>query len=291
MNNKQKRIPFLPSITTLLMVICLLLVLLYFLYIYYEFSPGESPTEKAIAHKLRREAKVGEKYQFDLADPEQAPEGIREAIRLGYKIMLNTPQYTSEYAGDRLSCTNCHFAGGDTIGGKGNGISLAGVAAKYPKYSERKHGVEDLAARVNDCFERSLNGKSLPLDSPEMLAILTYLQWISKNTPIYGEIPWLGLPLMASKHIPNADNGKQIYDRQCALCHGKEGLGEVHSQIPPLWGPQSFNDGAGMYHEATLAAFIHMNMPYEEPTVSKESALDLAAFIRQQPRPLGGFAP
>lgn len=285
MNNNPDRYPYLPSITTILMIVFVILVLLFFLHAFYEFSPGKTVVERAIAHKLNREAHISEKYELKLVDPGQAPEEIRETVRLGYKILLNTPQYAPQYAGDRLSCTNCHFAGGDTMGGKGNGISLVGVAAKYPQYNERKKGVEDLAGRVNDCFERSLNGQALPLNSQEMLAILTYLHWISKSIPIYGETPWLGLPQLETKHLSNSDDGKKVYDIKCALCHGKEGLGEVHDNIPPVWGPESFNDGAGMCKESTLASFIHMNMPYEEPTVSIKEALDVAAFIIQQPRP------
>jgi thiosulfate dehydrogenase len=279
---------FLPSFTTIFMFVFLLLVLLFFLHAFYEFSPGKTRIERAVAYKQKREAKGMEKFEFKLVDPGQAPEKIRDTIRLGYKIMLNTPEYAPEYAGDRLSCTNCHFAGGDTTGGKGNGISLVGVAAKYPHYNERKNGIEDLGERINDCFEKSLNGYPLPLDSPEMLAILTYLHWISKSTPIYGQTPWLGLPHLETKHTPNIDNGKKVYNQQCALCHGKEGLGEVHVLIPPLWGPESFNDAAGMCRESTMAAFIHTSMPYEEPKVSINDAFDVAAFILQQPRPKYG---
>lgn len=59
--------------------------------------------------------------------------------------------------------------------------------------------------------------------------------------------------------------------------------------MPPLWGPQSFNDGAGMNRLITAANFIHDNMPdgtsYDHPQLSVEQAWDVAAFVVAQPRP------
>lgn len=249
-----------------------------------QFGPAESPTEKAIAAKLRKEGL--ENLHFDLVDPGQAPEPIRDLVQLGYQIMLHTPENASDYVGDRLNCTNCHFGGGNTIGGKQAGIALAGVAATYPNYNARMEKVLDLPARINNCFMRSMNGKALPLDSKEMLALVTYFQWISNGFPIYREVPWLGLPHLRSNHVPDPLNGQKIYADKCALCHGVEGLGEVHADIPPLWGPHSYNVHAGMQNVETLASFVYSNMPYNEPSsLSVEQALDVAAFISQQPRP------
>lgn len=282
MNNNPTNYQF---VTSGLILISIILVVLFFLYQFHQYSPEESPTKRAIKHKLSLEAKEEKKFEFDLVDPSQAPQAIREAIELGYKIMIQTSQHAPGHANDRLSCTNCHFAGGDTTGGKGGGISLAGVAGRYPQYSEKHKSVQDLAGRVNDCFERSLNGKALPLDSEEMLAILAYLEWISKGVPIYEKVPWLGLPHLDFTHLPNSENGKKVYELQCATCHGKDGEGDKEHLIPPVWGPNSYNDGAGMHVESTLASFIYMNMPYEEPTVSLEEAADVAAFVARQPRP------
>lgn len=285
MNPNQKNHTSYHFILTGIILVSCILVLLFFLYEFQEYPPEESPTERAINHKLERESKEEQKFQFDLVDPSQAPQFIREAVHFGYQIMIHTAQYVPGHARKEMSCTNCHFAGGDTTGGKGGGISLAGVAARYPQYSERHKSVQDLAGRVNDCFERSLNGEALALDSQEMLAILSYLHWISKGVPIYEKVPWLGLPHLEIMHLANAEKGKMIYEMKCALCHGKEGEGEVEHQIPPVWGPNSYNDGAGMHVESTLAAFIYMNMPYGEPTVSLQEAADVAAFIARQPRP------
>lgn len=100
--------------------------------------------------------------------PEDAPAAIKEAVMLGYHILMDTQKYAPAYVGNRLKCRNCHFKGGLTEGGKGGGLSLVGVGATYPEYRTREHYAADLMTRTNDCFTRSLNGKALPSDSKEI---------------------------------------------------------------------------------------------------------------------------
>jgi thiosulfate dehydrogenase len=84
-------------------------------------------------------------------------------------------------------------------------------------------------------------------------------------------------------HVPDAENGKELYYRCCAICHGHNGEGTTG--VPPLWGPESFNDGAGMNTMIMLSSFVHLNMPYGQPILTTEEALDIAAFVIKQPRP------
>lgn len=279
-----KSIIFIPVI---LLGIALIILLQPFQGVEKGIHPEESLTERVISHKLELENRGLKNLRFDLVDPEQAPPPIREMVELGYHLMLDTPRYASAYVGDRLSCTNCHFAGGNTTSGEGGGIALAGVAAKYPKYDSRMEAVIDLPTRINGCFERSMNGRPLPLDSREMLALTTYFHWISRDMPIYQKVPWLGLKsLKKTDQIPDPEKGKQVYDIQCAICHGKEGQGEVRKEIPPIWGPHAYNSRAGMQNEEALASFIYHNMPYQEPrALTVEQAKDVAAFLVRQPRP------
>jgi thiosulfate dehydrogenase len=56
--------------------------------------------------------------------------------------------------------------------------------------------------------------------------------------------------------------------------------------FPPLWGPDSFNDGAGMARIGNAAAFVETNMPKgAENTLTEAEALDIAAYFTKQPRP------
>jgi thiosulfate dehydrogenase len=55
------------------------------------------------------------------------------------------------------------------------------VASTYPKYRARSGAKENIYKRVNDCFERSLNGKALDTSSKEMQAITAYIKWLGKD--------------------------------------------------------------------------------------------------------------
>jgi thiosulfate dehydrogenase len=211
--------------------------------------------------------------------PEDAPADIKDAIMLGYNILMDTQKYAAKYVGNKLNCKNCHFEAGRSK----EGLSLVGVGATYPKYTARHKFSVDLVSRTNDCFERSMNGRPLPSGTKEMNAIITYYQWISKGLPIYAEIPWLGLKHIQSTQPPDLAKGRQTFAGQCAACHGANGQG---TQIaPPLWGNGSFNDGAGMAKLANLAAFANHFMPKGNPDLSPEQAFDVGAFVTSQPRP------
>ncbi len=215
--------------------------------------------------------------------PEEAPASIRDAVLLGASILADPQKHVGKYVGNTLKCGNCHFNGGISQGGKNGGLSLVGVAATYPKYRERQHAPVDLITRTNDCFERSMNGKPLPPDSPEMTAILTYYQWIAKGLPIYGELPWLSLQPVQDGGAGDKSRGGSTYTSTCAPCHGANGQGTPAA--PAVGGKDSYNDGAGMAKASTLAAFALLNMPRGNPTLSAEQAADVAAYVDSQPRP------
>lgn len=234
---------------------------------------------------------AGHLLGFNLVDPEQAPEEMRESVMRGYHLMINTPYYAPNYVKNDLSCTNCHFMSGDTLGGKNGGISLVGVTATYPKYSKRSGKTISLPERINNCFQRSMNGKPIPEDSIMMTDIIHYLQWISKEVVAIKEVPWLGLPSIRNSHKPDAVTGKKVYENNCALCHRSDGSGGAPlddisgKTVPPLWGKDSFNDGAGMATMDMIAPFIYLNMPYQQAGLTEEEAQDVAAYVLEQKRP------
>ncbi len=241
-------------------------------------------TEKLKKHHYFIMATAHAILGFDLVDPEQAPLKIKERVMLGHRILTQSQQYAAKYVGGQVACANCHFCGGDTLGGKNSGISLVGVTTEFPQYSQREKREINLADRINACFRRSMNGRPLPKDSPEMVAILSYLEWISHDVEHFKNIPWLGLKTLTSKHVPDANNGETVYARHCVICHRADGEG-IAGINPPLWGENSFNDGAGMNTLPRLSAFVYWNMPNEDPILTEEEALDVAAFVIKQPRP------
>lgn len=64
--------------------------------------------------------------------------------------------------------------------------------------------------------------------------------------------------------IAQADGqrGKKLYSDRCATCHAENGQGR--KEDPPVWGAQSFNDGAGLANVAQLASWLKVAMPLDE---------------------------
>lgn len=226
---------------------------------------------------------MGKHYHVDLVDPEMAPESIRAQVMRGYQIIQFTNKLLPDYVDDKLTCNNCHIGAGNTLGGKLGGISLVGSIRTYPKYIPRFQKVIDIVDRINNCLERSMNGKPLARDSEAMQALLAYLDWIASPLPMEKNYPWLGLEKLASLHVPNAKNGALAYEKYCALCHRSDGEGTIHN--PPVWGPHAYNEGAGMSMPSKLASFIYFNMPYDDPFLTEEQAIDIAAYMIEQRRP------
>jgi thiosulfate dehydrogenase len=225
----------------------------------------------------------GKIISFDLVDPQFAPENCKEVVMKGFNIMRNTPKEMPQYCGNTLKCTNCHICAGNTLGQKNGGISLVGVTNKYPRYFERSKKTITLTERIQNCFERSMNGKAPPPDDEGMQAIQYYLKWISTVVKGDKDAPWLGLKLIESTHEPDLTQGALIYAQECASCHLPSGEGT--EEAPPLWGPKSFNDGAGLSNLKPMASFVYFNMPYGNASLKEEEALDVAAFVLSHPRP------
>jgi len=106
-----------------------------------------------------------------------------------------------------LNCTNCHLDGGLNP----NAASFVGLAAVYPEYRARSGRVNTLADRVNECFERSLNGRALPADSSKLQAVVAYITWLSRGVPNGATLPWRGLQRIESRRPLNPANGKQLF--------------------------------------------------------------------------------
>lgn len=88
---------------------------------------------------------------------------------------------------------------------------------------------------------------------------------------------------------PSPERGAKIYAEHCALCHAEDGQGITMADVtvlPPLWGAQSYNWGAGMHRVNTAATFIYENMPLGKAVQLKpQEAWDVAAYINSRERP------
>ncbi|MEZ4796232.1 MAG: c-type cytochrome [Flavobacteriaceae bacterium] len=221
-------------------------------------------------------------------------------IKYGYDLFINTPQHigpgngNSEkiYSGNRLACNNCHL----NAGTKPHAMPLIGVINRFPQYRGRENKIGTIEERINGCFERSLNGKVLPIESDEMTALISYLNWLNRYAPKDGNIEGQGLKeIKIPNREINLENGKKVFDNVCIKCHGSDGKGiillnEYTYQYPPLWGNDSYNNGAGMNRVITAAQFIKANMPFDETyeslKLTDDEAYDVAGYINQMQRPI-----
>ncbi|MEC4718363.1 MULTISPECIES: c-type cytochrome [Noviherbaspirillum] len=212
------------------------------------------------------------------------PQG--DAIRNGKLLLTETHQRLPNNVGNKLTCANCHIGAGTTP----NASPWVGIWGVFPEYRSRGGQINSLQQRVNDCFQRSMNGKALPYDSKEMNDILAYMQWLSTGVPTGVSVKGRGFGPINRELKPNADNGKAVYAAKCASCHGVNGEGMKDAKgaytFPALWGKDSFNVGAGMARTYTAAAFVKHNMPLGQPnTLTDQEAVDVAEFFTHQPRP------
>jgi thiosulfate dehydrogenase len=148
---------------------------------------------------------------------------------------------------------------------------------------------------VADCMERSLNGRAVPDSSRELRAIVAYIQWLGKDIPkgqkVYGT-GFMKLPYLDRAADPVI--GRAVFAAKCQSCHGPAGQGQKLAgntgyQYPPLWGPDSYNDGAGLFRVSNLAKYVKAAMPFgatfDNPQLTNKQAWDVAAFVNSQPRP------
>jgi len=225
-----------------------------------------------------------------------------EFIKYGYQIITHTPSIIGpdvknpdmRYAGNNLACTNCHLESGQ----KKFSAPFVGVTGRFPQFRKRSNTLATIEDRINGCMVRSMNGKKIPLDSKEMIAMVSYMQWLSRGVPAGKSVKGTGfLKIDPPDRKANLMHGKQIFLTNCVTCHGKNGQGKMVRPgdpskgyiYPPLWGPDSFNNGAGMHRLLKAADFIKGNMPfgttYENPKLTDKEAYDVAAYINSKMRP------
>lgn len=198
----------------------------------------------------------------------------------GYRIVTETEKYGARYVGNSLRCTNCHL----DAGRRQFAIPL-NVAGMYPKWRSKNGKRNGIGLRIRECFVYSLDGIMPPEDSPEVLAVAAYISYLSYGEVI-GSAP-IGQGVLTLPHTgydPNPAAGKEIYSNSCEVCHGD--LGQGVGAVPPLWGMDSYNEGAGMANIRRAAGFIWVNMPLGQGrSLSHQNALDVSAYINTQIRP------
>ena len=218
--------------------------------------------------------------------PEEStiPSGpLGDSIKRGEAIFTATHKYAGPFVGNNLNCSNCHL----DKGRKADSIPMWGAWPLYPQFRTKNNKVNTMALRIQECFLYSMNGKKPPADSDVITDLQSYFAWLATGAPTGTVLPGASYPaLPASTMTPDPARGAQVFTKSCAMCHGENGQGNEAAAIPPLWGPGSFNGGAGMHEVEKAARFIRANMPQgQEGSLSPEQARDVAAYINSKPRP------
>ena len=206
----------------------------------------------------------------------------------GKRLLAHTFELLGpDYSGTRMACGSCHLDTGLSPGT----LSLLPAASHYPRMSPRAGASSDVEDRVNECLERSMNGRALPMKSPEMIAMAAYIRALGRRNEAMGASlrRVSEQPFRTPARAADPEAGRKVFEERCASCHGADGAGLPYASrayvFPPLWGPDSFNDGAGMHRVLTAARFIKARMPLGKSDLSDDQAFDVAAYLNSQPRP------
>lgn len=235
------------------------------------------------------------------ADASLGPLPLSDEIKRGFRIFTDTPREVPQLAPGGMSCSNCHMNAGQ----REKSLPLVGVAGLFPEYNRRAGRLFSLGDRIAECFLRSenttggtLSPEELPTPtSPEVLAVSAYLTWLSRGSEVGKNPSWRGQNTIAAAALIPVEKldprkGEAIYSDRCVTCHGADGQGVAigDKKAGPLWGPGSWNDGAGAARIYTLAGMIRYSMPYLDPgNMTDEEAQLVAAFINSKPRPVYPF--
>ncbi|PKG73566.1 cytochrome C [Shewanella sp. GutCb] len=275
---------------------------------------------------IAKAKQVGQAYLVprDLSSIPQGEFG--DKVRFGYQLFVNSQQMRDSYVGNNLNCSNCHMNAGRRANAAPLWAAYFAYPAyrkkndKVNSYEERlqgcftysmngtppasgskelvalsaysywlgmsglmdQAGVTDAVPELSDS-ELLKGGKREDMPLPE--AVKTAM-----TQPERAALPGKGFPKIAAPKLAySPKRGSEVYQVHCQSCHGADGQGYESAgvySLPPLWGPQSFNWGAGMHRVNTAAYFIYENMPFSKSVqLSNQQAWDVAAYINAQERP------
>ena len=301
LNDQDDRIQqgLLPVISKLIFVIVVLIIGLIAMPVifYYSNQPNKPKdtisTSDAASTDVKKDA-VAYWTAPEVSSITEAKQ--KEQIEYGKELIAHTAKYLGPKGSvlkisNGMNCQNCHLQAGTATFGNNYGS----VASLYPKFRARSGSIENIYKRVNDCFERSLNGKAIDTASKEMQAIVAYINFLGTNVEKGKKAEGSGLKDIAQlDRAADPAKGMLVYKAKCESCHQVNGEGLFNNErieytYPPLWGKNSYNDGAGLYRLSNFAKYVKYNMPqgvtHKTPQLTDEEAWHIAAFINSQARP------
>lgn len=208
-----------------------------------------------------------------------------DEVARGRQIFTDTGAAAPQFVGNALKCSNCHL----DAGRKPDSAPLWAAYVLFPQYRAKNGHVNTFQERLQGCFRYSMNGKAPPLGDSVLVALESYAAYLARGAPLGTRLPGQGYPKLAPPLLkPDYGRGQDVYQAQCALCHGNDGAGQASGAVtvfPPLWGDQAYNWGAGMADINNAAGFIKANMPLSAGgKLTDQQAWDVAAYIDSKPR-------
>lgn len=160
-------------------------------------------------------------------------------VRHGRDLITMTDAYIGPHAADRdtrfagsnLASGNCHLEAGT----KKFGLPIFGLASDFPRYSAR--------TGADISIEERMNGRPLPVQSPDMQALAAYVKFLSSGVVQGEQVPGHGAGTMPElDRAADPKHGKLVYTRACLDCHNTNGSGIARSPqamslgyaVPPL---------------------------------------------------------
>jgi len=121
------------------------------------------------------------------------------------------------------ACAGCHGAAAK---------SMRGVAARYPAFDKSLKRPIDLAQRINLCRERHQQSTPFAAESPELLAVESYVALQSRGMPV---TPPTDPKLRAARARGEALYRQRIgqLDLSCAQCHDERAGGRLGGSLIP----------------------------------------------------------
>jgi thiosulfate dehydrogenase len=237
------------------------------------------------------------------------------AARRGYRYIHHTSSTLgpdgnvkfpngAPYATTTTACSSCHFTGGHVP----FGTPMYQSPDKYASlpYFRALDYNRDLEDSIIDCFRNCMNtDQTLTKDDPVMRDMVAYIEWLADGVTDpamkgagWVNLPGTGLPVVSANvadMMASPLAGEELYEEECGSCHSEDGpglgeyrRGEHRPRVPAMWGPDGYSRGAAFYNNQNLAGYIRQHMPFgDELSLSPQQALDIAAYINDQPRPDG----
>lgn len=214
------------------------------------------------------------------------------AVQRGCNIFSNPQRYAGRFVRADIRCKDCHR----DLGMHPETAPLGQAWVQSDKYDPVTGILLSYELRTMQCFINSSNGFKPNILDSVIQDLKLYARYLAFKQGLREGVEYPERRF--TKVVPTGEGddflrGKVVYQQQCAMCHGKQGYGQVADDgqvsIPALAGPGAWNSDSRMFNErAVLAAIIRTSMPaHDRGSLTDTEARDVAAYLTTLPRPAG----